>query len=169
MAKTIVKKNDEILVDETLDRVLVALNGLRTDLAAELGNESDEKGDFAKSPLTCNPIKKKELKAVAEWIKSAFKADRSESGVGREAKADLDTLQVVYLVARRDWPNAKVSTLRNIVVNTYNNRYSSGKPEFMIDSAYVASQVKKHGWDQLPVPAADAKLPVVAGSETAAS
>ena len=148
MAKFFVKCNDEVVAEDSVDKVLNVFATFREELASTLGVESTEKGDVAKNSLTIDPIKKKQLKADVALLLSAFMADRSETGVGREPIADLANLEIEYRLCRETHPSLPLNKLAKWVASTYNKKYVPN-PEFEIAAQYVVNYAKKRGWDQV--------------------
>lgn len=154
MAKFFVKRNDTVVAEDSADKVIEFFATFRKELAESLGIESNDKGEFAKESIVIDPIKKKQIKADVALMLSAFSADVSGIARGREAIANLDDLQIVYLQVKSVHAGMKPSLLYRWVSSTYNKKYASS-PEFEISPQYVAKYAKDRQWDSLPVPATE--------------
>lgn len=149
MAKFLVKSNNGVMAEASVDKVLAIFDTLESEFGTELGIETTEKGaKVIKSPLIVGPEKKKEIKAAVHFALSIFMADRSESGAGREPIADMANLEIEYRLCREVHPNLPLNKLAKWVASTYNKKYVTN-PEFEITAQYVANHAKKRGWDQL--------------------
>ena len=153
MAKFLVKRNDVRDDEATADRVLAGIEAIVTELSAELGTDTTEKGKtIARVVMEVDPAKRKELLAKLAFVSSAIMADTSGIARGREPIANMDHLQVVYVECKAAHPGVSPKVLAKWVASTYNKRYAN-TPEFEVDSAYVQKYAKAKGWDQLPAAA----------------
>lgn len=151
MAKILVVKSGEFKAQETAEKLVAELKSLRDQLVEITGVKTvkDDKGNESEVPdktFTVDPDTKAEIKRLMNFGVGVFMANKKLSNTGRDPKADLASLQRVYV----DYIRGHRTQNRSLAAMNIAVQYNNGKTEDQhITSGYVERAAKKNNWDSL--------------------
>lgn len=146
-SKVIVMKGDEFQAQATADKLESELAALRNQLSGALGvRKTDDGVELPGVDYTISPETKKAIVNHLTFIRSSFMADKSDSNRGRQPKADLATLQRIYVEHRRSHRTQNVAMAAMNVAIAYNTNLPEDQ---QIDGGYVLRNAKTNKWDDL--------------------
>lgn len=109
--------------ERTFNRLNNLLGDLMEAMVPYVGQtlkDDKDKSPIAEHKFKVDPEDKKNFKQRCGFLMSAFGADQSKSGAGREPLADMTALKNCYFAAKRANPEMKESLIREKACNAYN-------------------------------------------------
>lgn len=154
--KIVIMKNSEFQAQSSAEKLESELASLRAQLSEVTGVRQNEDGtEFPASDFIVDPETKRNIVDHLNFIRTTFQANKKLSNTGREPKADLTSLQRVYV----DYIRGHRTQNRELAAMSVAVQYNDGRSEDQhITGSYVVRAAKKNNWDAL----IDAPEPVMA-------